>query len=56
MITHRFFVNLSPCQACFIIIHDIIKNGCHAEPVEAWWARHLRATLRQAAIDKSITR
>jgi hypothetical protein len=31
-------------------VHD--KNGCHAELVEAWWARPLRATLRQAQGDR----
>jgi hypothetical protein len=29
-----------------------IKHRCHAEPVEAWWAGPLRATLRQAQGDR----
>jgi hypothetical protein len=28
------------------------KNGCQSEPVEAWWAGPLRASLRQAQTDR----
>jgi hypothetical protein len=30
----------------------MIKNGCHAEALEAWWAGPLRAPLRQAQGDR----
>ena len=36
--------------------YDKVKKGCHAEPVEAWWAMASARVLRQAQDDSRTSK